>query len=294
MNDSQLRAFVEVAACGSFSKAAENLFLSKQALKKQIDALEAELGFSLMLRSSKGILLTPSGERFLQGSKALLNDFAALIDENRRAATEQSVIRIRTFDNPRVLLEGAFSEFSHRYPNVQQKILFQKDYNALESVLSGQVDVAQCVYSPEFEHKDLVFAPLYTQHYQCLMTASHPLAGKDLIEVEELENYRLGFFLRRNLPLRDLLRDRLPLFNPENVDEIPEYELQNIFSHCYSGHIYISRAFYTERMAYLVSIPLNTPFTFESGILYRKDASALVMEFVEIAKQTLPWGVSGR
>ena len=47
MNDSQLRAFVEVASCGSFSKAADKLFLSKQALKKQIDALEHELGFTL-------------------------------------------------------------------------------------------------------------------------------------------------------------------------------------------------------------------------------------------------------
>ena len=53
MNDNQLRSFLTVAECGSFSKAEEGSFLSKQALIKQIDALEDELGFRLLSRGKR-------------------------------------------------------------------------------------------------------------------------------------------------------------------------------------------------------------------------------------------------
>ena len=39
MNDKQLRSMIVIAQCGSFSRAEEQLFISKQALKKQMDAL---------------------------------------------------------------------------------------------------------------------------------------------------------------------------------------------------------------------------------------------------------------
>jgi len=58
MNDKQLQSFIVVAKLGSFSKAADELFLSKQALKKQIDSLERELCFTLFIRSAQGMTLT--------------------------------------------------------------------------------------------------------------------------------------------------------------------------------------------------------------------------------------------
>jgi len=58
MNDKQLQSFITVAKLGSFSKAADELFLSKQALKKQIDSLERELCFTLFSRSAQGMTLT--------------------------------------------------------------------------------------------------------------------------------------------------------------------------------------------------------------------------------------------
>lgn len=285
MNDSQLRAFVEVASCGSFSKAADKLFLSKQALKKQIDALEHELGFTLMVRSSKGILLTPSGERFLRGSKNLLGDFALLIDETRAITTSQSVINIRTFDNPKIILEAAINEFARQRPAVQQKISFKSDFNYVDDVLSGQVDVAQCIYSPELNRKELNFLPLYTQGYRCLMVPSHPLAQKTCLQIEDLNGYHLGLYIPRNQPLMELLKERIPDLS---VEEIRDSSLQSIFTHCYSGNIFVSRAYFVEEMTFLTSLPLDTPFTFESGILYRRNASPLVKDFVRIAQETFP------
>ena len=56
--------FVEVANCLSFTTAAKNLYISQQAVSKQIDALEEELGFPLFYRTTRQVVLTPAGSRF--------------------------------------------------------------------------------------------------------------------------------------------------------------------------------------------------------------------------------------
>ena len=56
MDDKQLYSLLKIVECGSFSKAEEVLFLSKQALKKQIDSLEDEVGFPLTIRTHCGQL----------------------------------------------------------------------------------------------------------------------------------------------------------------------------------------------------------------------------------------------
>ena len=58
----QIRCFLEVANCLSFTAAAKNLFMSQQAVTKQIAALEQELGFRLFHRSTRSVSLTPAGQ----------------------------------------------------------------------------------------------------------------------------------------------------------------------------------------------------------------------------------------
>ena len=48
MNEQQLKTLLKTVECGSLSRAEEALFLSKQAIKKQIDSLEEEIGFTLL------------------------------------------------------------------------------------------------------------------------------------------------------------------------------------------------------------------------------------------------------
>ena len=58
----QLRGFFEVARQGSFTRAADKLFLTQPAVSQQIKALEEELGQSLLERGRKGVRLTQAGE----------------------------------------------------------------------------------------------------------------------------------------------------------------------------------------------------------------------------------------
>ena len=67
-----LDTFVRAAELGSFSKVAEESYISPSAVIQQINHLEAELNVRLFVRSKKGVTLTPAGEYFLLESKALI------------------------------------------------------------------------------------------------------------------------------------------------------------------------------------------------------------------------------
>lgn len=75
MNLNQLGNFITIAKVGSFSKAETTLYVSKNALKKQIDSLEAELGFPLFIRSPRGLQLTEVGILFLNKMPTIMSKY---------------------------------------------------------------------------------------------------------------------------------------------------------------------------------------------------------------------------
>ncbi len=66
-----IRTFLTVARCGSFSAAAEQLYLSKVSVMNQMNALEAELGVPLFTRTRRGAALTEAGRSFRKNAEAL-------------------------------------------------------------------------------------------------------------------------------------------------------------------------------------------------------------------------------
>lgn len=57
----QIRYFLEVARCKNISEAEKHLFITQPTLGRQLTAIESELNMQLMIRSNKGIQLTPAG-----------------------------------------------------------------------------------------------------------------------------------------------------------------------------------------------------------------------------------------
>ena len=85
MFNPQLTVFVCVADCGSFTKAAEALFLSPTAVMKQINALEKHLNLKLLLRSAHGVHLTPAGEVIYRDARFLFDYSRRSIEQARQA-----------------------------------------------------------------------------------------------------------------------------------------------------------------------------------------------------------------
>ena len=88
MRDTQLEYFVSVAEQGSFSKAAQELFVTQPVISQQIAALEKELGFALFTRSAKGVQLTQAGMTYYRHAVEILAKL--------RAAKDPQILRCRS------------------------------------------------------------------------------------------------------------------------------------------------------------------------------------------------------
>lgn len=71
----QIKYFQTVVRCNSFSEAAEECYISQSAISQQIQALERELGVTLLKRENRRFSLTPAGEHFYQKSLFIMADF---------------------------------------------------------------------------------------------------------------------------------------------------------------------------------------------------------------------------
>lgn len=95
----QLRTFLSVCRTGSFSKAAEVLFLTPSAVLHQMRSLEADLGVTLFMRSSKGVSLTPQGkyleaqvQKLSQACEEIRRDIQSVGVENKTICIGTSLI----------------------------------------------------------------------------------------------------------------------------------------------------------------------------------------------------------
>ena len=85
MYNPQLETFIVVADEGSFSKAAEKLYISPTAIIKQINSLEDSLGIILFNRTHRGIILTKAGESIYHDAKYIIQYTKDSIERAKQA-----------------------------------------------------------------------------------------------------------------------------------------------------------------------------------------------------------------
>lgn len=139
MTISQLECFTEAASLGSFSAAGAKLFISQQAVSRQISSLEKELGFSLFERKNNGVILTEKGQLFFREEKELLQRHHTIIQKLRNM-TESAGMSIHigigafsTFDQQNIIetitsFAGENPDFNVEYANIPMSMM--EDYFA--------------------------------------------------------------------------------------------------------------------------------------------------------------------
>ncbi len=89
-----LATFIQVADCGSFSKAAEKMFVTPASVMKQMNALENRVGVKLLERTNRGILLTKAGQSIYSDGKRIIAESEEAVRRARKAAgSRQYIIR---------------------------------------------------------------------------------------------------------------------------------------------------------------------------------------------------------
>ncbi len=285
MNDSQIKSFLTVARCGSFSGAEEYSYLSKQALIKQIDSMESELGFRLFSRGKRGVSLTPAGEEFLKGAKELLELYEAVTGRCRELAEHRSTIRIANPPHTRLMLAEAIEEYGRRYPYVHQEVVLRNGSQIIDGILSGELDVGEHVLTDEVRRDELEYTKVATMRYFCVMTGEHPLADRRELKLSDLSGCTVGVMRENQREIINTLRRRC-----SNIDirgQAPgEAHTAAIFNICLNGGVYITKDYYALSMQPLHAVPLNDDALLrESVIVYRKDPPEEVRRFVELVKE---------
>lgn len=150
MDFAALQAFLAVAETGSFSRAAERIYLTQPAISKRIAALEQRLEAQLFDRIGRRVQLTEAGRALLERSRAILND---LEDAKRSLANLSGQIRgalalatshhIGLHRIPQVL-----KRFHARYPEVQLDLRFMDSEQACHAVVRGELELAVVTLPP--------------------------------------------------------------------------------------------------------------------------------------------------
>lgn len=91
----QIRYFVMVVECGSFTEAAVRCYISQSAVSQQVKALEDELGVQLFNRGKRNFTLTEAGKYMYRHGRELIQDAEKLTDEVIKIGKTEGCPRIR-------------------------------------------------------------------------------------------------------------------------------------------------------------------------------------------------------
>jgi DNA-binding transcriptional LysR family regulator len=175
-----LQAFVEVARLGSFSTAAESLYLSQPAISKRIAALEDELNTLLFDRVGRKIALTATGTALLPRARKLLNDAVDL----KRMATELSgqVAGPLTMATSHHIglhrLPVVLRDFTRDHPDVSLDIRFMDSEVACRAVQSGELQMAVVTLPPHGDAPNLRTMPVWSDPLVFMVAPKHPLSQR--------------------------------------------------------------------------------------------------------------------
>jgi LysR family transcriptional regulator, nitrogen assimilation regulatory protein len=162
----QLRYFVAIAESGSFSRAAEKVFVAQSALSHQIAQLEHELGTALFHRSRRGIELTEAGQRFAPHAVSILRQTEEAVASARQTTDEPSgkVVFGIPHSASNALALPLLRAVRQRLPRVQLELTEELTGNLSQQLTTGQLNLAVLFDDgnlPEFEHTPLLSERMY-------------------------------------------------------------------------------------------------------------------------------------
>ena len=289
-----LHAFIEVIDAGSFSKAAEKLYISSTALMKQMNVLEAQIGVKLLIRTNHGIRATNAGISFYYDAKFLMQySEKAIVRARQTANTNPDMIRIgNSMLNPCNVLLDVWNTISETYPQFKMKIVPFDDnaepWPMVYRTFGKDFDVMVGAY--ERANGSDSFQDLKLGEYRFCVAVSrdHPLARKERLSVTDLYGERLVMIQPGSSPLIDEIRGYLLTEHPDiQMKNAPHQYTIEMFNRCEeSGAVLLTLDGWKDVHPSLVTIPVDWEYTIPYGMLYSLKPSNSVQLFVRALQET--------
>tara|TARA_A100001391_G_scaffold97812_5_gene64831 strand:+ start:3425 stop:4297 length:873 start_codon:yes stop_codon:yes gene_type:complete len=190
MDTHSLTVFTAVAESGSFSTAAERLFLTQPAVSKRIAQLEQQLGTRLFDRVGRRIRLTEAGEALLPRARQVLLD----LEDMGRAISNLTgrvagTLRIGTSHHIGLhRLPPVLRRFSREYPEVRLDIQFIDSEEAWEGVLHGDLELGVVTLPPRPDGR-LHTQTVWNDPLVFMCAPEHPLTRHRDLTLDALTRY---------------------------------------------------------------------------------------------------------
>lgn len=232
----QLRYVIEVAQCGSISRAAQNLFVTQPSLSKAISDLEQEMGITIFYRTNRGATLSEEGTKFLSYARQVIEQVGLLEQQYKFGTPTRRVFAISSQHYAFVV--NAFVELVKEYGQEKYEFSLRESqtFQILEDVRTGRSELG-ILYLSNFNREvlmrmvrnsDLQFHTIFTAKPHVFVSRNNPLADKKKVTLSDLTAYpRLtyeqglhnAFYLSEELhsteesPKSIVVTDRATLFN---------------------------------------------------------------------------------
>jgi DNA-binding transcriptional LysR family regulator len=226
-----LRYFVAVAEERHFGRAARRLRMAQPPLSRQIQALEAELGFALLQRSRRSVELTPAGAVFLERARHLFTEVDSAIHEARRAHDGETG-RISVAYLSSLAYSGLtrlLRAFRERLPGVEVTLRELSPAAQLDALKDGVLDVG-FVRGP-IEDPTIAWERVRRERLLVALPSDHPLAARKRIPLSALAGEPFVTFPRSRAAaffdaIVSMCRDAG--FSPRIVQQAPQLDIVSL------------------------------------------------------------------
>ncbi len=289
MFDSQLNTFVLVADEGSFSKAAEKLYISTTAVIKQINTLEESINLKLFKRSFKGVSLTESGKSLYSDAKYIIQYLKDSITRAENAVDSgDNTIRVGTsIMTPSHLLMEIWPNIHNLYPKLKFKLVsFENTPENAREILSnlGQnIDIVAGIFDDKLlDYRQCEALEISRVRLCCAVSVHHRLASKDILSIDDLKGENLMLIREGWSSYIDKLRKNI-IENYSNISiiDFPFYNVE-AFNQCESENNVLLTIDYWKNVHPLMKvIPVEWDYTIPYGFLHSPNPSPQVESFLK-------------
>lgn len=187
----KLRYFLAVAKCGRVTQAAIDLNISQSSITTGVKEIEEQVGVSLFRRTSRGMLLTREGTRFLQrvnyAFQALDDAFDSLQEPY---TTLKGTLRLAiTYTVAGYFLPPLLAKFQRLYPWVALQLYEASRPEIEQGLTSGEFDLAIVLTSNIEHHHWLEMMTLTKSRRQLWVNSQHELLNKEQVTLKDIAHY---------------------------------------------------------------------------------------------------------
>ena len=193
----QLRYVIMVAETGTITEAAKKLYISQPSLTNAIHELEKEMNLVIFQRTNKGILLSREGEEFLGYARQVLEQAAILEDKYKGNGGGKKQFCVSTQHYSFAV--NAFVDLIKEYGQEEYDFSLRETqtYEIIEDVAHMRSEIGilflndfnETVLRKILKTNDLEFHGLFVAKPHVFISRKHPLADRQVITNQELEEY---------------------------------------------------------------------------------------------------------